>query len=54
MMAICAVIVWTFPQAWDWTRRLSWARVAACAGAFWLALVALETQSFNPFIYFIF
>ena len=51
---LAAVVVWSFPQTWTWTRRLTWPRAAICAGLFWLSLLALETQSFNPFIYFIF
>jgi alginate O-acetyltransferase complex protein AlgI len=52
--AVAAGIVWTAPQAWDWTRRLSWWRAAVCAGLLLLALIAMETQGYNPFIYFIF
>ena len=54
IFTLAAVVVWTFPQTWTWTRRLTWPRAAVCAGLFWLSLLALETQSFNPFIYFIF
>ena len=52
--AVAAGIVWTMPQAWDWTRRLTWLRAAVCAGLFLTALIAMETQGYNPFIYFIF
>lgn len=52
--AVAAGIVWTMPQAWDWTRRLTWMRAAVCAGLFLTALIAMETQGYNPFIYFIF
>jgi alginate O-acetyltransferase complex protein AlgI len=53
-LAVAAAIVWTAPQTWDFTRRLSWGRAAACAGALLAALAAMATQGFNPFIYFIF
>jgi len=49
-----AVIVWGAPQTWDWTRRITWVKVPVIAGALWMSLVVLTTQSFNPFIYFIF
>ena len=52
--AVAALVVWTFPQTWDFTRRLGWAKIAWCILAFFLALAALTTQSYNPFIYFIF
>jgi alginate O-acetyltransferase complex protein AlgI len=52
--AIAAVVVWMAPQTWDWSRRLpGWKAVLAMA-LFWLALLTLMTQAFNPFIYFIF
>ncbi len=49
-----ALVVWAAPQTWDWTRRLSWPKAAAILGLFALALVMMETQGYNPFIYFIF
>lgn len=51
---VAALVTWTAPQAWDWTRRLTVPRLAACAASLLLALVAMETQGYNPFIYFIF
>ena len=53
-VGLAAAIAWGAPQTWDWTRRLGWARAAACLGVFWLALAAMATQGYNPFIYFIF
>jgi alginate O-acetyltransferase complex protein AlgI len=53
-MVTCAGVVWLGKQAWDMTRSLSWPRVAACTGVLVLAVAALFTQSFNPFIYYIF
>jgi alginate O-acetyltransferase complex protein AlgI len=47
-------IVWFTPQTWDLTRRMTWPKVALVLGAIALAVLALTTQSFNPFIYFIF
>jgi alginate O-acetyltransferase complex protein AlgI len=52
--AVAAVVVWAAPQTWDWTHRLSPARLATALALFGGALAAMETQGFNPFIYFIF
>ncbi len=52
--AAAAVVVWTCPQTWDFTRRLTWPKAAFAAGVLLLALAVMETQAFNPFIYFIF
>jgi alginate O-acetyltransferase complex protein AlgI len=52
--AIAAVVVWAGPQTWDWTRKLGWAKVSICLLLLWTSLAALESQEFNPFIYFIF
>jgi len=53
-MAMAGTVVWAGPQAWDYTRQMSWPKVAVVLVLMGLALVALTTQSFNPFIYFIF
>ncbi len=52
--AAAALVVWAAPQTWDWTRRLTAPRLLTSLGLLWLALVAMETQGYNPFIYFIF
>lgn len=52
--AVAAVLVWWAPQTWDFTRRITWPKVAYILGIFVLAVLVLTTQSFNPFIYFIF
>jgi alginate O-acetyltransferase complex protein AlgI len=51
---VACLITWTFPQTWDWTRRISWVKVPLIAAALWLGVIVLTTQEFNPFIYFIF
>ena len=53
-IAIAAGIAWTAPQTWDWTRRLTWVKATASLGLLALALAAMATQGYNPFIYFIF
>jgi alginate O-acetyltransferase complex protein AlgI len=42
------------PQSWDWTRTLSPGKAAWILLLFVLAVAVLSTQTFNPFIYFIF
>lgn len=53
-MIIAAVVVWACPQAWNFTRQLTWPKAVICAALLLLAIVVMEAQSFNPFIYFIF
>jgi alginate O-acetyltransferase complex protein AlgI len=53
-LAAGALVTWTCPQTWDFTRRITFPRAALALGLLWLSLVVLTTQSFNPFIYFIF
>jgi alginate O-acetyltransferase complex protein AlgI len=48
------VIVWMAPQTWDWTRVLTMPRALAVLLLLVLSVVALTTQTYNPFIYFIF
>ena len=52
--ALAALVVFRAPQTWDFTRSLSTWKAFTCFGLLVLALVALTTQEFNPFIYFIF
>jgi alginate O-acetyltransferase complex protein AlgI len=52
--ALAATIVWTCPQAWDITRTITWPRAVGCVVVLWVATAVLFTQSYNPFIYFIF
>ena len=51
---LAGVTIWALPQTWDFTRRLTWPKIAWCILLFFIALTALTTQSYNPFIYFIF
>jgi alginate O-acetyltransferase complex protein AlgI len=48
------VIAFAAPQTWDWTRSLPYWKASICLACLVLALLALTTQDFNPFIYFIF
>ncbi|HEY0876747.1 MAG TPA: MBOAT family protein [Vicinamibacterales bacterium] len=53
-MGIAAVVVWGCPQTWDWTKTLTAPKAALAFAALLLAVAALTTQAYNPFIYFIF
>ncbi len=53
-LVVAAVVTWLAPQTWDFTRRVTWPRAAFTLVMFWLSLIVLTTQSYNPFIYFIF
>jgi alginate O-acetyltransferase complex protein AlgI len=54
MMLVSAVVVWGAPQTWDWTRTITWPKVAVILGLLAVSLIILATQAYNPFIYFIF
>ncbi len=51
---IAALVTWGAPQTWDVCHRLTWPKAGLSLILFWVALVAMETQGYNPFIYFIF
>ncbi|MCQ2353022.1 MAG: MBOAT family protein [Victivallaceae bacterium] len=51
---LAGIVIWALPQSWDFTRTLNWKKILWCIFVFILALLALTTQSYNPFIYFIF
>jgi alginate O-acetyltransferase complex protein AlgI len=53
-LAVAAAVTWGAPQTWDWTQRLTWPRAAVALACLALALVAMASQGYNPFIYFIF
>ncbi len=41
-------------QTWDFTRRITWPRLAVILSGFAAAVILLTTQAYNPFLYFIF
>ncbi len=53
-LSVAASVTWLAPQTWDWTRRLTLPRAGLVLGCLALALVAMASQGYNPFIYFIF
>jgi len=52
--AVAAGITWLMPQTWDWSRIITRPKAAVVVLLLLLSLVMLATQSYNPFIYFIF
>ncbi len=52
--AAAAAATWLAPQAWDWSRELTATKGVTVFAVLVLAIVALTTQAYNPFIYFIF
>jgi alginate O-acetyltransferase complex protein AlgI len=51
---MAALVAWTFPTVWAWTQKMTWPKAAFCLSALWISLIVLLTQTYNPFIYFIF
>jgi len=51
-LALAALVIWVAPQTWDWTRRLTAPKAVLSLVALVLALIAMGSQGFNPFIYF--
>ena len=54
IMCVAGIVVWSFPQTWEWTQRLTPIRMGICLLLLILSLAVLSTQTYNPFIYFIF
>jgi alginate O-acetyltransferase complex protein AlgI len=52
VFAVSALLVWTAPQAWDFTQRISSAKAVACMAVFLASIAVLWTQTTNPFLYF--
>jgi alginate O-acetyltransferase complex protein AlgI len=49
-----AGIVWIAPQTWEWAESMNLRKGLAATALMLLAIAALTTQAYNPFIYFIF
>jgi alginate O-acetyltransferase complex protein AlgI len=52
--AVAALVVWGAQQSWTWTRELTPVKIALALGLLVVAIAALSTQDYNPFIYYIF
>ncbi len=51
---LAVVVTWWAPQTWDWSRKLTWWKIALVFAALLASIGILVTQAYNPFIYFIF
>ncbi len=51
---LAGYVVWGCRDTWEFTTRLPIAKAAACLALFAVSLIAMTSQAFNPFIYFIF
>jgi len=52
LMALCMILVLQPFQAYEWAVHLTWPRLAISSTLFFVAVVTMYTQSFNPFLYF--
>jgi alginate O-acetyltransferase complex protein AlgI len=53
VLLLCAFLVFQPVQAHDWAQRpITWPRLALATPVFVLGLMAMYSQSFNPFLYF--
>jgi len=52
VLGLAAVLVWGAPQTWQFTRTLSWPRVAWCYALLIAGILVMWTQTSNPFLYF--
>ncbi len=52
MTLVCAIVVWTVPQVWDFTRRLTPLKAAGCLAVLLLSIMIMWTQTANPFLYY--
>lgn len=52
LFALCCVLVWMAPQAWEMTRRITPGKAAFCLVLFALSVIVMWTQSANPFLYY--
>ncbi|WP_215907209.1 MBOAT family O-acyltransferase [Kordia aestuariivivens] len=51
---LAGIVVWKFPQTWDFTKKITLAKSVWIMLLMMISVMALVTQDFNPFIYFIF
>lgn len=54
ILALSLILVWCGKQTWDLTRKMSWPKTIYCIILFYLSILVLTAQSYNPFIYFMF
>ena len=51
-MCVAGIIIWSCPQTWEWTQRLTPIRMGICLILFFNSLAVMSTQTYNPFILF--
>ena len=51
---VAALVVWGGEQSWTWTRELTPVKIVTALVLLVVAIAALSTQDYNPFIYYIF
>ena len=51
---LAALCVWVLPDTWEWTQKLTWPRAAFCTSVLWISVLVMATQTYSPFIYFVF
>jgi alginate O-acetyltransferase complex protein AlgI len=49
IMLLSAFIIWTMPQTWNFTKKLTVPKIAWCIFVFLLSVFALPFQNYNPF-----
>jgi len=52
VMAACAVLVAQRTQAHEWSQSVNWPKALLVQPLFWVSLMVMFCQSFNPFLYF--
>ena len=52
MFTICAIMVWSAPQAWNFTQKLTPLRAGVCLTLLAVSFIFMWTQTVNPFLYF--
>ncbi len=52
MLAVCALFSGFKTQAWDFAKKLTWAKVPVLVILFGVSCAAMFAQAFNPFLYF--
>lgn len=54
MFALSAVAVWALPDTWEWSQNLTFSKALVCLILFSVSVAFLVSQTYQPFIYFIF
>ena len=53
-LIVAGLVTWGCPQTGDFTHQITWRRASLAIGLLWFSVMILTTQSYNPFIYFMF